>query len=72
MGKFCDACGDYIGASLHKDGHVVAYESQRLQGAEKHMGIYEQELLSVIYALSSWKHYLLGADFIVRIDHQSL
>ena len=23
----CDACGDCIGAALHQEGHVVAYES---------------------------------------------
>ena len=41
----CDACGDCIGAAIHQDEHVVAYESQRLQDVEKHMGIYEKELL---------------------------
>ncbi|MCO5572584.1 hypothetical protein L7F22_026340 [Adiantum nelumboides] len=34
--------------------------------------IYEEELLAVIHALESWKHYILGADFIVQTDHQSL
>ena len=33
----CDACEECIGAALHQDGHVVAYESRRLQNAEKHM-----------------------------------
>ena len=51
----CDACGNCIGAALHQDGHVVAYESRRLQDAEKHMGIYEKGLLAVIHVLSTWK-----------------
>ncbi|MCO5582337.1 hypothetical protein L7F22_036231 [Adiantum nelumboides] len=59
----CDACGSSIGAVLMQDGHVIAYESRVLRGPEKHMQIYEKELLAVVHALESWKHYLLGADF---------
>ncbi|MCO5588653.1 hypothetical protein L7F22_042610 [Adiantum nelumboides] len=44
---------------------------QGFERAEKHMQIYE-ELLAVIHALESWKHYLLGADFTVLTDQQSL
>ncbi|RYA57051.1 hypothetical protein DD599_25725 [Enterobacter cloacae complex sp. CH23B] len=36
------------------------------------MQVYEKELLAVIHALLSWKHYLLGADFVVQTDHQTL
>ena len=68
----CDACGSSIGAVLMQDGHVVAYESRVLLKAEKSLQIYEKELLAVIHALSTWKHYLLGADFIVQTDHQTL
>ena len=32
----------------------------------------EKELMAVIHALTSWKHYLLGADFVVQTDHQTL
>ncbi|MCO5584086.1 hypothetical protein L7F22_038009 [Adiantum nelumboides] len=68
----CDACGSSIGAVLMPDGHVIAYESRLLRGPEKHMQIYEKKLLAIIHALNSWKHYLLGADFTVQTDHQSL
>ena len=26
----------------------------------------------MLHALSTWKHYLLGADFVVQTDHQTL
>ena len=68
----CDASGHSIGAVLMQDGKVVAYESQLLQNAKISMNVYEQELLSMIHALTVWKFYLLGADFYVQIDHQSL
>ncbi|MCO5594877.1 hypothetical protein L7F22_048912 [Adiantum nelumboides] len=68
--------GNYGGSSidevLMQDGRVVAYESRILQGAEKTMQVYEKELQAVIHALLSWKHYLLGADFVVQTDHQTL
>ncbi|MCO5548020.1 hypothetical protein L7F22_001476 [Adiantum nelumboides] len=49
----CDACSSSIGAVLMQDGHVIAYESRVLRGPEKHMQIYEEELLAVIHALES-------------------
>ena len=43
----------------YKEGHAIAYESHHLHGQERVLGIYEKELLAVIHALDSWKHYLL-------------
>ena len=68
----CDAYGNSIGAVLMQDGWVVAYESRILRGPDKTIQVYEKELLAVIHALQSWKHYLLGADFVVQTDHQTL
>ncbi|MCO5546616.1 hypothetical protein L7F22_000046 [Adiantum nelumboides] len=68
----CDACGDCLGAVLLQEGHAIAYESRRLSSNEQILGIYEKELLAVLHALDSWKHYLLGTPFILRTDHQSL
>ena len=55
-----------------QDGHVVAYESRILLPTEKSLQVYEKELLAVLHALSTWKHYLLGADFVVQTDHETL
>ncbi|MCO5557160.1 hypothetical protein L7F22_010719 [Adiantum nelumboides] len=68
----CDACGDCLGAVLLQEGHAIAYESRRLSSDEQILGIYEKELLAVLHALDSWKHYLLETPFILRTDHQSL
>ena len=67
-----DACGDCIGAVLNQEGHAVAFESRRLNDVEKRYDIYEKELLAVVHALKIWKHYLLGNEFLVKTDHQSL
>ena len=68
----CDALGDSLGSVLSQEGHPIAYESFRLQPQEWSLGIYEKELLAVIHALDTWKHYLLGTPFIIRTDHQSI
>ena len=68
----CDASGDCLGTVLLQEGHAIAYESHRLHPQEKILGIYEKELLVVMHALESWKHYLLGNPFIIQTDHQSL
>ena len=57
---------------MNQEGHAAAYKSCKLHDAELHASIYEKELLDVIHALSIWKHYLLGADFVIKTDHQSL
>ena len=68
----CDAYGHSVGAVLLQEGHAIAYESRRLNDHEKNLGIYEKELLATMYALGTWKHYLLGTPFILCTDHQSL
>ncbi|MCO5582345.1 hypothetical protein L7F22_036239 [Adiantum nelumboides] len=68
----CDACGDCLGAVLLQEGHAIAYESRRLSSNEQILGIYEKELLAVLHALVSWKHYPLGTPFILQADNQSL
>ena len=55
-----------------QDDHPIAYESRSLKSVELNFSTYEKELLSVIHALKLWKHYLLGVEFLVKTDHQSL
>ena len=54
----CDAFDDSIRAVLSQEGQPIAYESCRLHAEERNLGIYEKELLAIIHALDSWKHYL--------------
>ena len=61
-----------IGAILMQDGKVIAYESRKFNNAELNYPVHEKELLVIIHALKVWRHYLLGSEFKIETDHQSL
>ena len=72
----CDASDHAVGAVLsqkYEDGeHPVAYESRKMNSAEMNYPTHERELLAVIHALRTWRHYLAGQKFSVVTDHYSL
>ncbi|GJP65856.1 hypothetical protein CLOP_g22764 [Closterium sp. NIES-67] len=49
-----------------------AYESRKLQGAEKNYTVCDKEILAIVHAFKTWRCYLTGADVTVRTDHKSL
>jgi hypothetical protein len=74
----CDASGYAVGAVLQQDRGAglqpVAFLSKKLSGAETRYPVHEQELLAIVTALQTWRHYLSGTAVPVRIrtDHKSL
>ena len=71
-----DASGVALGGVLEQEyggtWHPVAFYSRKLSSAEQHYTTRERECLAVKQCLVEWRHYLLGAPFRVRSDHQSL
>ena len=57
---------------LIQDGHLVAYESKKLNHAQQNYSAYERELFAIIYALHEWRHYLYGAQFEIVFYHKSI
>jgi transposase InsO family protein len=74
----CDASDFAIGSALMQfddDGNerVVSYASRQLRAAEKNYPVHDKELLSMKYALTKFRVYLLGSKpFKVYTDHASL
>ena len=74
----CDASGYAVGAVLQQDRgsglQPIAFMSRKLNGAESRYPVHEQELLAIITALTTWRHYLSGTVVPVRVrtDHKSL
>ena len=48
-----------------QEGHVVCYESRKLNKHEIHYVTHDLELASVVHALKMWRHYLLGRKFML-------
>jgi len=73
----CDASGFAVGACLmqdHGEGlQPVSYISAKMKPAETRYAPHEQELLALVHACRSWRHYLHSEQpFTVLSDHQSL
>ena len=54
--------------------HPCSYLSQSFSPAERNYDIYDRELLAIIHALKTWRHYLHGSPFPVQIftNHKNL
>jgi len=50
----------------------VAYASRTLSKAERNYDLKRSELLAVVYALKTFKQYVLGQHFVLRTDHAAL
>ena len=64
-----DASDFALGGVLLQEGHPVAFESRKLNGAERKYAAQEKELLAIIHCLRGWRHSLLGSKFIVRTEN---
>ena len=67
-----DTCNDVLGRVLTQEGHVIAYESRKLEIHEKNYVTYELELFVVIHALKMWLHHLIGRKFILMTYNKGL
>ncbi|MBQ0070665.1 MAG: DDE-type integrase/transposase/recombinase, partial [Spirochaetales bacterium] len=69
---FCDASLQGLGAVLMQERQVVAYASRQLRPHELNYPTHDLELAAVVYALKTWRHYLLGNRCEIYSDHKSL
>ena len=69
---YCDASKYGLGCVLMQSGKVVAYGSRQLKNHEQNYPTHDMELLTVVFALKIWCHYLYGEQFEVFLDHKIL
>jgi hypothetical protein len=58
-----DACKRGISGVLMKNGHVVCYESIKLNEHEGNYATRDLKMAAIIYASNMWRHYLMGKIF---------
>jgi hypothetical protein len=51
---------------------VIAYASRKLKKHEEIYATHDLELVTVMLALKLWRHYLVGPNFELKIDHGRL
>ena len=68
-----DASSHAIGAVLSQGGHPITMISRTLSPAEENYATNERELLAIVWALKSLRHYLYGIrNLNIFTDHQPL
>ena len=64
---------DYaFGEVITQQGHLVAYHSETLSNTIWKYPIYDKEMYSIVKVYHQWKHYILGKETGMHIDHQPL
>jgi hypothetical protein len=69
---YCNASYTGLGCVLMQEGKVVVYSSWQLEVHERNYPTDDLELVVVVHALKTWKHYLYGQKCDVYTDHKSL
>lgn len=67
-----DASGRRIGAILSQQSHPIAFFSQKLSSRMQQASTYHREMFAITQAVSKWRQYLLGRQFTILTDQQSL
>ncbi|TYK23473.1 reverse transcriptase [Cucumis melo var. makuwa] len=61
----------FVEGFFKRNGHPIAYESRKLNAAEKRYTVSEKEMLAVVHCLRAWRQYLLGSSFVVKTDNNA-
>jgi hypothetical protein len=69
---YYDASGTGLGCVLMQEGHLIMYSSHQLHPHEEHYPTHDLELVAVVHALHTWRHYLLRNVAHIFTDHRSL
>jgi hypothetical protein len=67
-----DACKEGLVGVLMQEGHVIFYESRKLNEHEINYVTHDMELATIVNALKMWRNYLLGRIFVLMTYHSGL
>eukprot|EP00253_Pinus_taeda_P025572 PITA_25572 len=67
-----DASNYAIEAVLTQHGHPMAYHSETLLDTVQKYRTYDKEMYSIVQVCRQWKHYILGKETVIHINHRPL
>ena len=67
-----DASDYAMGVVLMQHGKPICYHSKTFNSAVVNYPTYDKELYALLQTVKKWKHYLLGKETVIHIDHQPL
>lgn len=67
-----NASGAGIGAVMSQGKKPITFLSQAFSSTGRIKSLYERELLAIVKAVSKWKHYVAGKEFVIKTDQKSL
>jgi hypothetical protein len=67
-----DASDYVVGVILTQHGHPVAYHSKTPSYVVCKYHTYDKEMYSIMQACHQWRHYILGKETVIDIDHKPL
>lgn len=65
-----DASNYVVGTVLTQHGHPVAYHSEILLDVVCKYTTYDKDMYSTVQSSRQWKHYILGKETVIHIDHK--
>jgi hypothetical protein len=67
-----DASKYVVGIFLTQHSHPVAYHCETLSNIVQKYPTYDKEMYCIAQECLQWKHYILGKERIIHIDHKPL
>ena len=64
---------DYaLSTVITQSSHPVAFHSKTFSDMVRRYSMYEKELYAIVQALKQWRHYIIGRETVILIDHKPL
>ncbi|KAM1637451.1 hypothetical protein ACFX2K_015407 [Malus domestica] len=68
----CDASDSGISVVLSHEGHPIGFLNKPLAPKHQALSVYDKEMLAVVFAVQKWRSYLIGHQFRILTNHQTL